>query len=165
VPLAAMNRVGGDGHFKEARMGRDSTLMSHTRGFLPDIGLPSAETGVSFALRPASGATTVMVGVHSTACEGCRRYVDGLAASAPEFLAWDARLVIVVPGPGRFHARFGTVLADAGRRICSPEDAAVVVADRYGQIFDESHAGGGHGLPEPRQLEEWLKFLGTLCPE
>ncbi len=134
-------------------------------GFLPDIELPAGRTGTPFPLRPPPKATTVLVSLHSAACQGCRRYVDGLAASAPEFLVWDARLVVVVPGSARFHALFGTVLADPAHQVSSAEDAAVIVADRYGQIFDECHAGAGHRLPEPRQIEEWLKFLGTLCPE
>jgi hypothetical protein len=45
------------------------------------------------------------------------------------------------------------------------EDAGLVVADRYGQIFYVAHAESKHALPPPRELTEWLKYLGTLCPE
>lgn len=92
----------------------------------------------------AKGRTTVLVKLHSAECEGCRHYLDQLAASAAEFEVWGASLV-VAPGPS--------------------DDAAVIVADQYGQIYDAVYTGGGHQFPAPRQLEEWLKFLGTLCPE
>ena len=74
-----------------------------------------------------------------------------------------------MPGPeaatAGFEPRFGTVLADCAQRVSSPEEAAVIVADRYGQIYEVYRAGTGHEFPAVRQLEEWLKFLGTLCPE
>lgn len=137
--------------------------------FLPDIELPSVETGMLVPLRPSLGRTTILFGLHSATCEGCRRYLDQLASISPEFKAWDARLFVAVPGlrsqGAKFGPRFGTVLADTANRVSSRDDARVIVADQYGQIFESSYAGGGHDLPAPRQLEEWLKFLGTLCPE
>jgi hypothetical protein len=97
------------------------------------------------------GRTTVLVSTHSAACEGCRQYVDALAPSSAEFEVWDARLVVLTPGPAN--------------QVASPGEAAVIVADRYGHIYDACYTGEGHAFPSPRQLEEWLKFLGTLCPE
>jgi hypothetical protein len=43
--------------------------------------------------------------------------------------------------------------------------AGVVIADRYGQVYYVSEAGENHAFPTPRELEEWLKFLATECPE
>lgn len=135
--------------------------------FLPDIQLASPRGAV--ALRGAAGQTTILVSVHSAGCAGCRRYLAELASSAAEFAAWDGRLLIAVPGPETgteaLQLPFGTVLADQGQRISSPGEAGVIVADRYGQIYEVCRTGAGHEFPPPRQLEEWLKFLGTLCPE
>jgi hypothetical protein len=137
--------------------------------FLPDIELPAGPAGMLIGLRPSMGRTTVLVSVHSSGCDGCRRYLDELGPSSPEFRDWDARLLIVVPGgenaAEQLRPPFGTVLADKDRHVSSPDDAAVIVADRYGHIYDLCRAGAGHRLPPPRQLEEWLKFLGTQCPE
>jgi hypothetical protein len=137
--------------------------------FLPRIELPSAPESRPVALHPVSGQTTVLMSVHSATCNGCRHYLDSLAPSAGEFNVWDGRLLIAVPGSisesQLLHAPFGKVLADQGERISSPDNASLIVADRYGHIFEAVHAGGTHQLPAPRQLEEWLKFLGTLCPE
>jgi hypothetical protein len=137
-------------------------------GFLPDVELPSSPAGTPLPLRPAMGRTTVLVCVHSAGCEGCLRYLDGLNASGAEFEAWDARLLVAAPGPpaaARFGPSFAVILADPTHIVTSPSDAAVTVADRYGHIFEACHAGESHRLPSPRELEEWIKFLGTLCPE
>jgi hypothetical protein len=68
--------------------------------------------------------------------------MDQLSASAEEFRIWDARLIAEEAGT-----------------------PSVVVADRYGQIFYVTDAGDGHRFPDAREMEEWLKYLGTLCPE
>jgi hypothetical protein len=41
----------------------------------------------------------------------------------------------------------------------------VIVADRFGHIFHVEEGGQVHRLPEPRELEAWLRFLATQCPE
>ena len=70
-------------------------------------------------------------------CGGCEDYLRMLADMDEEFQLWEARLIVL--------------RADRDR---------VVVADRYGQVFYTDDA-----LTAPRQLAEWLKYLGTLCPE
>jgi hypothetical protein len=56
------------------------------------------------------------------------------------------------------------VVSDQRARIADGS-LKMVVADRFGQIFHISVAGASHDLPRPAELTEWLKFLGTLCPE
>ncbi len=106
--------------------------------------------------------------IHSARCAGCRGYLDSLSPLAHEFEVWDARLLVIAPGPLRETAtppaQFGKVLSDENGEIADPASASVIVADRYGQIFDAVHAGTSHALP-PREIAEWLKYLGTLCPE
>jgi hypothetical protein len=41
----------------------------------------------------------------------------------------------------------------------------VIVADRFGHIYHVEDGGPAHALSEPRELEEWLRFIGTQCPE
>lgn len=36
---------------------------------------------------------------------------------------------------------------------------------RDSTVLEVSEAGTTHLLPAPREVEEWLKFLGTQCPE
>lgn len=125
--------------------------------------------GAPVQLREAGGKATVLVTLHSARCAGCREYVDGLSPLSHEFDVWDARLLVIVPGPAAdtrsVRAPFGQTLLDEHGVIAEPASASVFVADRYGQIFDMVRAGLSHDLPSAHELSEWLKYLGTLCPE
>ncbi len=116
-------------------------------------------------LRETGGKITVLVTLHSGQCAGCREYLAGLSPVSNDFDVWDARLLVIVPGTAAAAPPFGKVLLDERASIADPASASVVVADRYGQIFEAVHAGASHALPSPRELAEWLKYLGTLCPE
>lgn len=137
--------------------------------FIPAVQFPSVRDRSRVELRESGGKTTLVMTAHSAACAGCRNYVHGLESLALELQVWDARLLVVVPGPvseaSVFKSPLGTVLADERGIVVKPGSASVIVADRYGHIFEATHAGESHDLPSPRELEEWLKYLGTLCPE
>ncbi|HWR54657.1 MAG TPA: hypothetical protein VN428_26350 [Bryobacteraceae bacterium] len=137
--------------------------------FIPIIQLPSVRNGALVQARESGGKTTLLVTLHSASCAGCREYLDSLAPLAGELDAWDGRLLVIVPGAlseaALVSAPVGNVLADEHCRIADPASASVIVADRYGHVFDAIHTGASHKLPSPRELEEWLKYLGTLCPE
>jgi len=103
-------------------------------------------------------------------------YLQRLAGAAAELEEWYAELLVVVHGEGgeaeRWEGPGGrlTVLADpegaAARRIgVGAGEAALVIADRYGQIYEVTRAGHPQELPSPAQIEEWVKFLATQCPE
>ena len=64
------------------------------------------------------------------------------------------------------------VLVDTDRafvgRVPAASGPVTVVADRYGQVYHVEAPGGeagAHAVMEPRELEEWLKYLATQCPE
>jgi hypothetical protein len=138
-------------------------------GFLPDVELRSVPDGVPDSLGRHTGSTTVLFTVHSASCAACRDYLAMLADASAEFQAWDARLLVIVPASppeaATLRAPFGQVLGDEHLRIADPASASLIVADRYGQVFHAVRAGTSHDLPPRRELDEWLKFLGTLCPE
>ncbi len=137
--------------------------------FLPDVELPVAGSRARVPLRPSGLKTTVVFSMHAAGCAGCQEYLDRLAGSAAEFDVWDGRLIVIAPGgaadAARVRTAFGKVLADEALQVARPGSASVIVADRYGQVFSAAHAAATHDLPGPREIEEWLKFLGTLCPE
>lgn len=133
--------------------------------FLPYLELPALPDHASVQLRETGGKITVLVTLHSAECAGCREYIDSLSPLAAEFDEWDARLLVIVPGSRGVPAPFGRVLSDVDSSIADPASASVIVADRYGQIFAAVPSGASHELPPPRELVEWLKFIGTLCPE
>jgi len=137
--------------------------------FVPDIELPSARSGSAVRLNLPFGQTTVLVAVHSARCAGCQEYLNGLAPASGEFKIWEGRLLVIVPespdAAKHLSVPFGQVLSDEAGRVADPGSASVIVADRYGHVFHASHASASHRLPSVRDLEEWLKYLGTLCPE
>ena len=110
---------------------------------LPDVSVSRA-TGTPVSLRSEVTQTTMLVWTHPDECPECRRFVLKASALADEFVVWDARLVVVTS---------------------AVREAGVLVADRYGQIFYATQAGEEHAFPEAREMTEWLKHLGTLCPE
>lgn len=134
--------------------------------FLPDLALPSVGNRGAVPLRPAPGRTTVLVVPDPEACSVCQRYLDDLAALAEEFAVWEARLLIAVRQPATYVLPdFGIPVRDADHLLAGPDLPAVLVADRYGQLWDAVSAGVTHRFPPLRDIAEWLKYLGTLCPE
>jgi len=140
--------------------------------FLPYWELPAAP-GRSVALRPRGREATVVMRVHSAACAECRRYLAEVATAASDLAAWDGRVIPLVPGPlGEAEALRGAlalpfaVASEALDQAPLVDGVGVIIADRYGQVYDVLEARTGHDvLPAPRELEEWLRFLATQCPE
>lgn len=138
--------------------------------FLPFLELPPA-TGRSVQLRSPGRSATVLVRIHNARCAECLAYVEALSKAVSDFTAWDGRVVVLVPGTvadaeavKAGPARPFTVLADEQSQV--PLDgAAVVIADRYDQIYHVVDAGEGHALPSPGDIEDWLRYIATQCPE
>ncbi len=138
--------------------------------FIPDVELPSAPDGVPVRLRESGGKLTIFVTVHSARCAGCVEYLHALAGIQSELEIWEARFLVIVPGSlteaQRLRSPVGTVLSDEHGLLAEDRSANVIVADRFGQVFDVARSSGaGHDLRGLRELEEWLKYLGTLCPD
>ncbi|HJR64057.1 MAG TPA: redoxin domain-containing protein [Gemmatimonadaceae bacterium] len=152
-----------------------SLSASHTitvASFLPYLELPSAPDGLGVSLRRRGREATVLVQVHGPTCPDCRRYLSELATAAGDLASWDGRVVAIVPGSldeasaVRAELRLPfAVLSDAVGRSPLADGTAVVVADRYGHVYFVTETGAGHALPTPRELEEWLTYLATQCPE
>ncbi len=109
----------------------------------------------------------------------CVEYVRRLAAAARELADWDGRTIVVVPAGEaaagaalQAGARGVTVLVDrpgaAGARARAgvpASSSALLVADRFGDVWHGYDFGSGHAFPDVRELEAWLRYLGTMCPE
>jgi hypothetical protein len=134
---------------------------------LPDVALPLISGGAAEPLRPTFGRATVLLVLHAPFCPSCQHYLDQLGPLSGEFLLWEGRLLIVTPDgtPSYRTPAFGLQVRDLGSRLTTPGAACFVVADRYGQVWAVASAGSSHAFPKPREISEWLKYLGTLCPE
>jgi hypothetical protein len=133
--------------------------------------------------RPQYTRDSVLLAVlHGEKCEPCTRFRRDLVLAQPDFRAWDGKLVIAVAGD---RGGAATVAEPAEANAPTPRGAesgeaepavarvpdrvgetpAVIIADRFGHIYHVAACGQAHAFPEPRELEEWLRFIGTQCPE
>ena len=102
-------------------------------------------------------------------------YVARLAGRGDRFRLWGGRVVVAAPDPEPVMPRLTgdqpfDVLADprgeTRRRWGLDEaDAALFVADRWGQIFHAEVASDTDRLSDADEVEEWLKYLATQCAE
>ena len=111
---------------------------------LPALGRTSAD----------SNRATLLVAQHDEPCPPCADYVAELEAIAPELKEWATRLQSVVPD------------GDDRRRLGMGDDeAAVVLADRWGEVFEAATVDADHDFPLPWQLVESAKILDVSCGE
>jgi hypothetical protein len=148
---------------------------------LPSVGsvvaplrLASAPSGAPLELRRWGREATVLLRLDDVDCARCREYLKELDRRRADLALWDGRVVVVVPGgveqARRLKEELGlglSVAADPDGRapLAGASGPAWLVADRYGQVYYAASGGAEHRLPDPRELEEWLKFLATQCPE
>lgn len=129
-------------------------------------------------LRDQSLGSPVVFVAHGPDCEGCRRYLGELAGLDEACRLWDGRRVAFLPDgegepvPGEeagFDPPFPLVApaGEAARRLADPGNAALIVADRFGECFHVDEVGPHHhaGLPRGREIESWLRFIAVQCPE
>lgn len=144
-------------------------------GRLPPLVLPRARDGARVPWRaPQRGAPVV---VFLAGIESGRDYVRRLGGRAAELRVWTGRPMVVLPvgarGGEEALGRQGEgmeLLADpdgeAHRRCGVGEgEAALFIADRWGQIYLAERAPAESELPNVGEVEEWLRYLSTQCPE
>ncbi|MCX2726905.1 redoxin domain-containing protein [Thermomicrobium sp. 4228-Ro] len=122
----------------------------------------------------------VLVFTHAWPCAGCRAYLSELDRHLADFRADRMEVLAVVPlehtlvvdwrdGSPHFpivlaegdtvHRRFG-FLSPVG----SPE-AAVVVTDDTGTIWQAWPVGIAHGFPPVQEVLAWARYVSYQCPE
>lgn len=151
----------------------DSPLPVGSR--LPSL-ISRAESGELRWRDPAKGST-VAVFLQSGDRAADQDYLDELAAASPDFGLWDGRVIVVMPDAGPEHsgARGGdragslSVVTDLTGEaehcgVGRGEDA-VLIADRWGQIYHGARGSSPEALPGPDEITEWLQFMATQCPE
>jgi peroxiredoxin len=147
---------------------------------IPALELRDARDERKVRLRAPELGSMVLWFPHAVDCVGCRRYLDQLSAAETAFRHWDGRLIAVLPGTpeaavaaaatSRNHSRF-SIVADPERALARSlglsGDADLLIADRFGECFHAARAAEGDhdALPAPDEVERWLTYLGTQCPE
>lgn len=125
---------------------------------------------------PARGAT-VAVFLQSGDRDADRRYLDELTAAVPDFALWGGRVIVVMPdataetaaipsgGSARSLAVVTETMGEAEHCGVGAGDDAILIADRWGEIYHGARGDSPAVLPGPGEITEWLKFLATQCPE
>lgn len=137
---------------------------------LPSLRLRELSGG-ELALDAGRGRhSLVLFLTHPAGCAPCEMMLRELMEGYSELVAEGAEIVAVlpaVPTPGEVfrsgpHPPF-PVLVDADRSLDG--GAAIVIADRFGEIFHLARAGERHHLPAVAEIAKWLAFIGVQCPE
>jgi hypothetical protein len=154
-------------------------------GRIPDVMLPRAAGGAGGTLpvrgRPREGVALLFPDTGG----GWPGYLRRLAALASDLAEWDARVIAVAPADAAHDPAWAGLARELGSSVWIVHDPdrrlrpatppgdpepvlpAAAVVDRFGEIYHvwpRDHAGCRPG-PEPRELEEWLRFMALQCPE
>ncbi len=116
------------------------------------------------------GKALLLIFAHPGECEDCAIYLSELSEVVGDLQDWGTNLLWVVPGDEVAEVRPLPVLGDeddAGRRRLGvgADDAAVILADRWGEVMEAATFGPDHRLPTPRQLVESAKIVDISCGE
>lgn len=149
---------------------------------LPQLDLESPEGRPVSTARFAGRHSLVAAFLEGDGCAACLRLLEDLAGQYRRIQEEQAKALAIVSGGPRTAANLRDqanppfpVLADAhgeARRAVERAikerlpHAAVLLADRFGEIYWLSHADrSGHPGPVLEELLGWLDYLGLLCPE
>jgi peroxiredoxin len=165
---------------KNVPLNRHMQLSTHTPALrtgkmVPIFTLPSTEGGTHGpgALRSRYNVVLAFVGSGSSAED----YLRALAALNPGFLTEQARVIAVVEGDpqsvevlSRRLALPFPLLADTGghttrRMLGDASQAALCVADRFGEVVYLQLASRADALTAPDAALDWLEYIGIQCPE
>src|SRR5688572_23400693 len=100
-----------------------------------------------------SNRSTLLVLPHPEQCAPCAAYLDELEEIRPDLQEWATRLQVLDHHEARQRLGVGD------------DEAAVILADRWGEVFESASIGFDHDLPLPRQLVESAKILDVSCGE
>jgi peroxiredoxin len=110
---------------------------------------------------------------HGVTCAACRHIVQALARHVAAFREQQAAVLAIGPDSGDRVQGLFTELGHAFPLLSDPEGhatkragflaPALVVADRWGEIWAAWEGGADHALPRVDELEEWLTIIQCDC--
>ncbi len=118
--------------------------------------------------RPGNQSVLVVY-LHPEPCEPCASYLGEVADTLGDLREWATAPVAVAP-PAHWLEDPGFPLLhddeEARRQLgIGTDEAAVILADRWGEVVEVATVGDDHGFPLPRQLVESAKILDLSCGE
>ncbi len=142
---------------------------------VPDLALVS-DTGSTLHLADFRGRKNLVLVLMTAWSPAARELLRDLQNAAAEFATEEAVVLPIIKGSvsdardiihGE-HLAF-PVYADEGGLAFAAVDgdgsAAIVVADRYGEIFFSQRVPAGAMFPAADALLDWIRFIELQCPE
>jgi len=112
---------------------------------------------------------------HGLGCAACRASLRDLAAEATRMRATEAVLLAIGPDDPEATRQLAAdldrsvlLLSDPSGSVATRQGLtvpAVVVTDRFGEIWASWPGGDEHRLPSPAEVLDWLRYIGVQCPE
>ncbi len=135
---------------------------------LPPLDLTDGD-GSRTALLPSPQAL-LLVFAHPGPCSRCASYLGEVSGAVDDLRSWGTRLIGVLPDGENVAPLSFPVLRDQGeearRRLgIGAAEAAVILTDRWGEVFEVATYDSSHDLPLPRQLIESAKIVDLTCGE
>ena len=134
--------------------------------------LPRVKLDGAGGPRPLSGPghqSVLVVYLHPEPCRACADYLHEVADCVDDLRQWATSPVAVVPSSSQLEAGPFPLLHDddeARRQLgIGRDEAAVILADRWGEVVEVATFGQDHVFPLPRQLVESAKILDLSCGE
>jgi len=148
---------------------------------VPDSTLPSSE-GCRTRISDYRGRTNLVIILAGEVCGlDAKRYLGEVARRYADFADEDAEILVFTVGTAQDASKVKRelhlplhVFADEQRRVHHALGAhdetgiavpAVVVADRYGEVFNVWRTAEGGTLPTVDEILDWLRFINLDCPE
>ena len=108
-----------------------------------------------------------MLFVRDRALEVARPYINGWETRLAELKGWYGRPLLVTeertpdtPIPAAL------ATAQQWQELgIEPDASALIIADRWGLVYASQQTTTFRDLPSAEEVEEWLRFLATQCPE
>ena len=137
------------------------------RQVLPRLTLPRADGDGKMTL--TGQQSSLLVFVHTGPCADCAAYLGELAGSLDDLRGWATRLLVVTGRADVGDQPFPVLRDDDGaarhRLGIGDEEAAVLLTDQWGEVFEVATFGPDHGFPLPRELVESAKIVDLSCGE
>lgn len=151
------------------------SLLPREGMLIPGFALPRAD-GRELRVRGYRGRRSLLLAfVCDAACARCGRFLANALERYAEYADAGAEVLAIIPGNvdsarslQHTLALPFPVLADEGRTVATryglnPGEAAVLVADRYGEPRIWQRGGSSHTLPPHAPLLAELRYLSLTC--
>ena len=118
-------------------------------------------------LRAPEQGSRVLLLVRDDAHESARPYISALEERLPELREWYASALVLTEDASADSA-LPTARAepDVWTALGIPAgDSALIIADRWGDVYFSQRTREFTDLPATDRIEEWIRFLAMQCPE